>query len=195
MFQLGLHRVAATLGVVLAAATACGTTSTPGGPNLPGPSGSPALSAADHAYVDLIRGYWADLHVADITAAGQDVDAKACLGELGPTSPQDVKVVEPQVCRAYAVATMTASQKFLATLGAIQAPGAFSADDQVFRTHIPIAISDLKALITACDGQSRRAIIDAMWAFAREMIPDVTNALDDVEPSVKHLDPSGTQTN
>ena len=172
-------------GLIALSLSACG--GSPGGLASPASSQSPDLET--QGYVALIRAYWADLHVADDTADGFDVDAKACLGEISPTSPSDVQVVEPQICRAYAMATESASEKFLTQLNTLHAPAKFAADDRVFRTDIPKAISDLKALITACDGLNRQAIIDAMWTFAHEMIPEVTNALDDVDPTVTHLDP------
>jgi len=103
-------------------------------------------------------------------------------------------MVEPQICRAFAVATLAASEKFLAMLDTVHAPAKFASDDRVFRTDVTKAISDLKTLVAACDGPNRQAIIDTMWAYARDMIPDVTNALDDVDPSVTHLDPSAAQT-
>lgn len=93
-------------------------------------------------------------------------------------------------CRlGYTDFVINATEKFLAKFDAIQAPAKFAADEGVFRTHIPVAINDLETLVAACSGSDRRAIIDAMWAFAHEMIPDVTDALDDVDPSVVHLDP------
>ena len=141
------------------------------------------------AYVALIRAYWADLHVADVATDGSDVDAKACLGEAAPTSSSEVTVVQPEVCRVYSVTTMAANEKFMTQLDTLKAPARFAANDQVFRMHIPKAISDLTRLVAACDGPNRQAVIDAMWAYADEMIPDVTNALDDVDPSVTHLDP------
>lgn len=171
--------------LIAASLGACG-----GSPGAPAsPVSSPSPDSATQTYVAVIRAYWSDLHVADYAADGSDVDAKACLGEISPTSPSDVNVVEPQVCRAYAVATLVATKKFLATLDAIQAPAKFAADDRVFRSHIPVAINDLDTLVTACGGPDRQAIIDAMWTFAHEMIPDVTNALDDVDATVTHLDP------
>ena len=155
-------------GVLIALSlSACGSSS--GAVASPASSQSP--DPATQRYVALIRAYWADLHVADDAADGSDVDARACLGETSPTSPSDVHVVEPQICRAYAVATDAASEKFLAQLDTLQAPAKFAADDRVFRTDIPKAISDLKTLIAACDGPNKQAIIDAMWAFAHEMIP------------------------
>jgi hypothetical protein len=144
------------------------------------------------AYVALIRAYWGDLHVADVTSEGSDVDAKACLGEMSPTSSSDVRVVEPQICRAFAVATLAANEKFVAKLDTVKAPAKFMADDLVFRRDVPRVISDLNTLVAACDGTNRQAIIDAMWAYAKDMIPDVTGALDDVDPVITHLDPSVT---
>jgi hypothetical protein len=175
----------AAVGAVLLAATACGSSSV----SAPRSAISPTPDRTTQAFVALIRAYWGDLHVADDAPDGSDVDARACLGEISPTSRGDVHVVEPKICRAYAMATVAANERFLTQLDALQAPAKFASDDQAFRTHIPKAISDLKTLIAACDGPNRQAVIDAMWAYANEMIPDVTNALDDVDPSVTHLDP------
>jgi hypothetical protein len=183
-----LHRLAAAIGAVLLVTSACGSSSVSGQRS----AASPTSDEATQAYVALIRAYWGDLHIADVTMDGADVDAKACLGEMSPTSPSDVHVVQPQICLAYAMATLAANQKFLAGLDTVQAPAKFAADDRVFRTDIPKAISDLKTLVAACDGPNRQPIIDAMWTFAKDMIPEVTNALDDVDPSVTHLDPSAT---
>jgi hypothetical protein len=175
---------------VLVLATACGSSPA----SSPRSAASPTPDEATLAYVALIRAYWADLHVADVTSDGSDVDAKACLGEVSPTSPSDVHVLEPVICRPYALATLAANEKFLAKLDTVHAPAKFAADDRVFRMDVPKAISDLNTLIAACAGPNRQAIIDDMWAYARDMIPDMTNALDNVDPSVTHLDPSGTQS-
>jgi len=169
--------------------TTCGPAREQQGTSVQTIATSPTPDPATEAYVAVIRAYWGDLHVADDAPDGSDVDAKACLGEISPKSPSDVKVVEPKICRAYAVATLAAHERFLAKLDANRAPAKFAADDQIFRTHLPKAISDVKALIAACDGPNRQAVIDAMWAYAHEMIPDVTGALDDVDPSVVHLEP------
>ena len=177
--------LSAAVGAVLLLATACGSSSMSNQMS----AASPTPDEVVQAYVALIRAYWADLHVADDATDGSDVDAKACLGEISPTSPSDLQVVEPQICRAYAVETLAAHEKFLAKLDAIQAPAKFAADDRVFRTHIPQAISDVETLVAACSGPNRQAIIDAMWAYAQEMIPDVTDGLNDVDPSVTHVDP------
>jgi len=180
-----IHGLSATVGTVLLLVTACVSTSI----STHRSATSTTPDQITQAYVALIRAYWADLHVADDAPDGSDVDAKACLGEISPTSPSDLQVVEPEICRAYAAATLAADEKFLAKLEAVQAPGKFAADDRVFRTVIPIAISDLETLVAACSGPNRQAIVDAMRAYANVMIPDVTNALDDVDPSITHLDP------
>src|SRR5947209_20314654 len=112
---------------------------------------SPTPNAATRAYIALVRAYCADLHAADVTSNGSDVDAKACLGEMSPSSPSDVHVVEPQICRAYAVATLAANEKFLANLETVYAPPKFASDDRAFRAHLTKANGDLEALIAACD--------------------------------------------
>jgi len=56
-----------------------------------------------------------------------------------------------------------------------------------------MAISDVQTLVVACSGPNSQAIIDAMWAYAHEMIPDVTSALDNVDPTVTHLEPHTAQ--
>lgn len=177
----------AILAVLVLAAAACGTSTSV---SVQRPRPSPTPDPAVVAYVDLIRGYWAQLHAADLAPDGSDADGAACLGEVSSTSHSDVKVVEPSVCRTYAVATRAANQRFLAELGQTQAPTKFATDDQVFRLGIPQAIDDLTALIAACDAANRPVIIANMWAYAHDMIPDVTDALDDVDASITHQDPS-----
>ena len=176
----------AAAGAALLVAMACGSSSV----SVERSAASATPDAATRAYIALVRAYWADLHAADVASVGSDVDAKACLGEMSPSSPRDVHVVEPQICRAYAVATLAANEKFLANLETLYAPPKFASDDRAFRANVTKANSDLKALIAACDGPNPQAIIDTMWAYAGDMMPDVTNALDDVDPSVAHLDPS-----
>lgn len=177
----------AMLGVLLIMAAGCGTTSAV---SVQRPAPSPTPDPAVRTYVNLIRGYWADLHVADLALDGSDADAKACLGLASATSKSDVTLVEPLVCHTYAIATRAANQKFLTELGQTAAPARFATDDQVFRVGIPQAISDLTELIAACDAGNRPAIVADMWSYAQDMIPDITGALDDVDPSIAHQDPS-----
>ena len=186
--QVRFRWLLAGTAAILVIATACGGSSGSAKQSI----ASPTSDEATRAYVALIRAYWGDLHVADVATDGSDVDAKACLGEMSSTSQSDVQEVEPQTCRAYAVATAAADEKFIAKLDTVRAPARFVIDDQLFRTQIPKAIPDLNRLVAACDGPNRQAIIDSMLAYARDMIPDVTNALDDVDSSVTHLDPSQT---
>ena len=177
----------AMFGMLLLIAAGCGTASA-APVQRPAPSPSPDPAVQD--YINLIRGYWADLHVADLAPDGSDADAKACLGLASATSKSDVTLVEPLACRTYAIATRAANQKFLTELGRTRAPAKFATDDQVFRVGIPQAVNDLTALIAACDAGNRPAIVADMWSYAQDMIPDITGALDDVDPSIAHQDPS-----
>jgi len=178
-------RLPVAVGAVLLVAAACGSSSLVAQKA----ATSPTPDAATRAYVSLIRAYWNALHVADTTADGSDADAGPCLGESSPTSPSDLKVVLPQACRTYAVATLAAHEKFFAALDTVPTPPSFAADDTVFRRDIPKAITDMTTLIAACGGSSRQAIVDAMRAYAELMIPEVTDALDHVDPSVRHIEP------
>jgi hypothetical protein len=62
----------------------------------------------------------------------------------------------------------------------------FSTDDRAFRTQIPKAILDLKALISASESGNKEAVLAAASAYNNDMFPIVTDALNDVDPSVAH---------
>jgi polyhydroxybutyrate depolymerase len=138
------------------------------------------------SYVALVRRYWEAIRAADEAPDKSDIDAKACLGNTSATSPTDLSLVEPAVCRQFAVASLAVHQQFLSDLDKPPAPPRYAADDKVFRTQIPKAIADVKAMIAACDTGSKQAVHDATVAYANDMIPAVTGALDDVDPSVQH---------
>src|SRR5438874_865775 len=61
-----------------------------------------------------------------------------------------------------------------------------AADDQAFRTQLPKTISDLKALISTAETGSKNAVLEAATAYNNDMFPVVTDALNDVDPSVSH---------
>lgn len=65
-------------------------------------------------------------------------------------------------------------------------PLKFAADDQTFRTQLPKTISDLKALIAAAETGNKSAVLEAATAYNNDMFPTVTDALNDVDPSVSH---------
>jgi hypothetical protein len=43
-------------------------------------------------------------------------------------------------------------------------------------------------MITAADTGSKEAVVQATTIFVNDMIPTVTGAMDDVDPSVRHGD-------
>ncbi len=77
-------------------------------------------------------------------------------------------------------------QKFLSDLDSTPPPPKFAADDRAFRSQLPKAIGDMKAIISAADTGSQEAVLQATTVYVDDMIPVVTNALDDVDPSVVH---------
>ena len=66
------------------------------------------------------------------------------------------------------------------------APARFAVDDHVFQTQIPTTISDLKSLISAAQSGIKTAVRDAATVYNGNMFPSVTDALNDVDPSVSH---------
>jgi hypothetical protein len=97
-----------------------------------------------------------------------------------------LQAIDPVVCGQRAVAILAAQEMFLNDLGATVAPARFAADDQVFRTQIPKAIADVKSLIAACATGGKQAVLDASGLYVGDMKSTVTNALDDVDPTVVH---------
>lgn len=147
---------------------------------------SPTPDAATQRYVALIRGFWAQEVAADQIVNGVNLAARVCLGLPRDGSPTNMQLIDPKVCRQRAVAILAAHQSFLSNLGTTPAPPSFVADDQVFRTQLPKTIADLKLLIAACTAGSQQAVLDASMVYAGDMQPDVTDALDDVDPTVVH---------
>lgn len=77
-------------------------------------------------------------------------------------------------------------EKFLADLGVTPPPPRFAADDQAFRSQLPKAIADLKALVSVAKTGNKGAVLQATATYVDAMIPTVTKALDEVDPSVAH---------
>jgi hypothetical protein len=137
---------------------------------------SPTPDIATRAYVALISNYWSDYRTAE--GNGPQV----CFGG----SSNDVQLVNPPICRMRVVAMLAVHQKFLSDLDTTPAPPKLAADDRAFRSQLPKAIDDMKAIIAAADTGSKEAVFEATNAYVDDMIPIVTNALDDVDPSVVH---------
>ncbi len=149
-------------------------------------SASPTNNSASQNYVALVRNYWIQEQAADEASNGANVAVRVCLGRKPPDAPSNLQFIDPPTCRERAVAILTNQQKFLSDLDGIPPPPKFSADDQAFRTQIPKAIVHLKALISASETGSKEAVLAAATAYNNDMFPIVTDALNDVDPSVAH---------
>jgi len=90
------------------------------------------------------------------------------------------------MCLERATAILTNQQKFLSDLGSTEPPAKFAADDKAFRTQLPKAIADLKTLISAAKTGNKDAVLQTATAYNNDMFPIVTDALNDVDPSVVH---------
>lgn len=146
---------------------------------------SPTPDAATQKYVALIRSYWAGIQDADQFVNGSNLAAKVCHGD-SPNAPTNLQLIDPAMCRERAVAILANQEKFLGDLAATPAPPRFAADDAAFRTQVPKAISDAKAMISACGTGNKQTIFEATSAYVNDMIPAVTGAMDDVDPGVSH---------
>jgi hypothetical protein len=134
------------------------------------------------AYVALVHSYWADLQAADGISGGVNVAAQSCLGSGGAGT----ELVDPPTCRGRAVALVAVQRKFLSDLATIAVPQRFADEDHTLRTKLPTVISDLEALIAACDTGSKDKVFAGAGTYVSDMIPDVTRALDTIDPSVVH---------
>jgi hypothetical protein len=137
---------------------------------------TPTPDAVTQSYVALVSNFWLQYRAAEVDAA------KTCFG--GPN--QELKFVDPPACRVRVVAMLPVMQKFLGDLDATPPPPRFAADDQAFRSQFPKAIADLKALVSAAKTANKGAVLQATATYVDVMIPVVTQALDDVDPSVVH---------
>jgi hypothetical protein len=157
---------------------------------------SPTQDSVTRTYLALVHDYWIQYktaegdfdHISGIsTGPFSDRDAaKACLGLPSPSLPQDVKLVNPLTCGHLSAAMLAVHENFLRALESTQVPAKFAADDRAFRSQLPKAIADLKAMIAAANTRSKEAVLLATTAYVDDMIPTVTDALNDVEPSVLH---------
>jgi hypothetical protein len=149
-------------------------------------SASPTSDAVARNYVALVHNYWIQEQAADGASKGANVAARVCLGKQPPDAPSNVQLIDPPMCRERGVAILANQEKFLSDLSSTPPPSQFSADDQAFRTQIPRAIVDLKALISASETGNKEGALAAATAYNNDMFPIVTNALNDVDPSVQH---------
>jgi hypothetical protein len=159
---------------------ACGSQTTPAAATSPTPD--PAV----RRYVAFVQDYWVRLRVAENATADSNEAAVVCLGNASPTAETDVNIIDPLRCKNRAIALLAVLQSFLTDLGATSAPTRFADDDAVLRSRLPAAITAVKNMISAAATGKKQAVRDASLAFVDVMIPAVTNAFDDIDPSVVH---------
>jgi hypothetical protein len=144
---------------------------------------SPTPNPATQRYVALVHNYWMQYKDAE---GNVPRFLRVCWGELSPNAPNDTRVVDPVICGEIAAAILPPHEQFLSNLDATQAPPRFAGEDQTFRAQLPKAIADVKAMEAAAAAGDPSGVIDRMTAYADDMIPRVTSALDGVDPSVVH---------
>jgi hypothetical protein len=159
-------------------------------------SGSPSPDLVTTNYVALVHNYWiqyksaeGDLDHVDGTSdtpyRSQDA-GRACFGFLSPRGAQDISLVDPKTCGTLAAAIVAVHEKFVSDLSTTPAPHKFAAEDQAFKTQLPKAIVDVKAMIAASATGDKQSVADATASYVSAMIPVVTDALNGVDPSVVH---------
>ena len=127
-------------------------------------STAPTLDAT-HAYVALVHGYYAKYE----TAKGDALDY--CV--VGTDAAE---------CQKRGTLMIGVWQAFLKDLDTTPAPTRFAADDAAFRSQLPKAIDDLKAMVTAAAAGDHYPMVNAAGEYVNDMVPIVTDALHDVDP-------------
>lgn len=176
-----MHIGRATIVLAVALTMSCGGTTTPTAIHP-----SPTLDTTARDYVALIHTYWIQEQAADEASNGANVAARVCLGMDPPGTATNLQLVDPTACRERATAILANAQWFLAQLDRTPAPAKFAQDDRAFRDQLPKAIADLNALVSATQSGSKDDVVRAATAYNNDMYPVVTDALNDVDPSVRH---------
>jgi hypothetical protein len=159
----------------------------------PAVTSSPTPDSATRSYIALVHNYWIQYKAAEADPIGNSAGqfsnadaAKACFGLRAPNTSSDAQLIDPPTCRDRSVAMVAVHEKFLSDLDATPPPPKFRADDQAFRSQLPKAIADVNAMISAATTGSKDAVLQATAVYVNDMIPIVTDALDDVDSSVVH---------
>ena len=164
-----MREMAGVVGVLLAIlSSACGGPSTQ-------TATSPSADAATR-YVALVHNYWIQYKKAE-------GDIPSLIRVCGYYS--SLSDVQPPVCRTRIAAILPPHEKFSSALDATTAPPQFAADDQVFRTQLPIAIAHLKATMAAAEAVNAQQVSNEVEAYVEAMIPLFPH-LDHVDPSIPH---------
>ncbi len=164
-----MREMAGVVGVLAAIlSSACGGPSTQ-------TATSPTADAATR-YVALVHNYWIQYKKAE-------GDIPSLIRVCGYYSA--LSDVQPSVCRTRIVAILPPHEKFLSALDTTPAPPQFAADDQAFRTQLPMAIAHLKATMAAAEAANAQQVSNEVEAYVEAMIPLFPN-LDHVDPSIAH---------
>jgi len=164
------------LGLLVGCVLLVGCSAAPGGSATGSVLASPTPDSVTRNYVDLVYTYWHQYKAAEANAG------VVCFGG----GANELRLVNPSACRGRAVSMVAEHEKFLSDLNGTLPPPKFARDDRIFRSQLPEAIADVKAMISAADTGSQDAVLVATIAYVNDMIPTVTDALDDVDPSVAH---------
>jgi len=144
------------------------------GPGHTAASGSPSNDAASIRYVALVQHFWTAYIAAENDGPPPNA-AVAC-----------VQVPDLKACSERVREMLPTLELFLGDLGRSVAPAKYAKDDAELRTQLPVAIADLTMVLkTALAGESG-AFSTYVNAYIDDMVPGVTSALDDVDPSKVH---------
>jgi hypothetical protein len=170
----------------LVGALLVGCSNAAGGSSTPVVVESPTPDSLTQNYVALVHNFWIQEQAADVVSYGSNLAARVCLGTDPPGAPTKLQFIDPTMCRERAIALLAVHEKFFSDLATTPPPPKFAADDQAFRTQLPKTITDLKALISIAEKEDKGAVLAAATAYNSDMFPIVTDALNDVDPSVSH---------
>lgn len=129
-------------------------------------STSPRAPDATHAYIALVHSYYPKY----VTAKGDAVDYCVVGTDAAKCQDRGTRMVE--VWRS-----------FLKDLDVTPAPARYAADDAAFRSQLPKAIADLEAMVAAAAARDHYPMVNAAGEYVNDMIPIVTDALHDVDPT------------
>ena len=163
---------------------ACGSSSTPAAAT--SSSAAPTTDAVTQTYVALVKAYWSGEVAADGNSGNINVASRACLGTISNNAAPDEHLVETATCHERGVLILANQENFLAGLKGTIAPEQFAADDLIFRREVPRAIVALEAMNAAAAAGKQQATFDAANGYVSIMVPSVTGAMDDVDPSTQH---------
>ena len=132
------------------------------------------IDPAAAAYSAIAMGFWSDYTTAESGGTQEDA-AQACIRE------DNFKV-----CADRVKAMLPTLEKFLADINHATAPVRFATDDAAFKKQIPIAIADMKLILKAALAKDTAHFDTYVGTYMDDMVPTVTSALDDVDPSTVH---------